>query len=329
MRTTTVALMAMAGSVAATEYEYKVSPIAMTYPVARNWCGEGSGFRGQLTSITSKSEWDLIHSLVKDGNSRSDYWIGLTRVSGNTWVYEDGQSVVESFGGNSVWKTGEPNNFKRREHCVAVGRNNQQWNDANCDGNRKQLAVCKREAVANPYTHAGYSNFHSSGSSSTCYYKYFNRVMNQKVSQYSRRTWFDAEGFCNEELTGGAHLVSIESEEESDFVKNLVYVENNEFENRPIWIGGRKTNGQWAWSDSSGFTFTNWLPNEPNEEPDFKFQAVKHEQCVQFSHARVGDGFARTERGNQKRKIGDVGQWNNADCLKTRGWICEFCSDDF
>jgi hypothetical protein len=86
---TAIATVALSGFAAATEYEYKASTKTYTFPNAQKWCDSGSGFRGQLVSITSQAEWDKIHTLFgsTNPNTQSDYWLGLTRVSSNphTW----------------------------------------------------------------------------------------------------------------------------------------------------------------------------------------------------------------------------------------------------
>jgi hypothetical protein len=137
-----------------------------------------------------------------------------------------------------------------------------------------------------------------------------------------------AEGFCKAELLGNAHLVSIESSQENDFIEHLLYTQNMEFENRPVWIGGHKVDDSWKWSDGAEFVHTNWIEGEPDEQKDFLHQAIKNEHCAQFSHSRVGNGFARNKH-TSKIDLGNVGEWNNADCQMKRGWICEYCTDQF
>jgi hypothetical protein len=73
-----VALVALAakGS-SAVEYEYRVSSITMSNAGAKDFCQQG--FLGELASIESNAERNLIKSLTTDVTSNSNYWIGLER----------------------------------------------------------------------------------------------------------------------------------------------------------------------------------------------------------------------------------------------------------
>jgi len=64
-----------------------------------------------------------------------------------------------------------------------------------------------------------------------------------------------AEKHC--QLLDGAHLASIHSKEENDFVSN--------FDCEAFWIGGTFNSSQqtWMWTDGSSMTFTSWGPIQP------------------------------------------------------------------
>jgi uncharacterized protein YraI len=71
------------------------------------------------------------------------------------------------------------------------------------------------------------------------------------------KTWTEAKDAC--EALGG-YLVSLNSEEENNFVNNLVGA------NR-IWIGfsDELNEGNWQWVTGETITFTNWRSGEPND----------------------------------------------------------------
>ena len=58
-----------------------------------------------------------------------------------------------------------------------------------------------------------------------------------------------------------ATLVSIQSQDENDYVYSLFNYKNG----LNAWIGGYKTStGAWAWQDGSVFEYSNWASGEPN-----------------------------------------------------------------
>ncbi|MFX0105897.1 MAG: lectin-like protein [Candidatus Hodarchaeota archaeon] len=83
----------------------------------------------------------------------------------------------------------------------------------------------------------------------------FNEHEYQLIS--TSKTWTEAKDDC--EAMGG-YLVTLNSEEENDFVNNLVGT------NR-IWIGfsDELNEGSWQWVTGESITFTNWRSGEPND----------------------------------------------------------------
>ncbi|XP_022074996.1 galactose-specific lectin nattectin-like [Acanthochromis polyacanthus] len=82
-------------------------------------------------------------------------------------------------------------------------------------------------------------------------YKYFSSPM----------TWADAEFHC---VSQRAHLVSIHSLKEQNFVNSLI--RNFDPKERPTWIGLTDIykEGRWIWSDGSRVDFFFWNRGEPN-----------------------------------------------------------------
>ncbi|CAG2235085.1 CD206 [Mytilus edulis] len=74
-------------------------------------------------------------------------------------------------------------------------------------------------------------------------------------------TWFDAKTFCEEH---GAKLAEIETEMEDKYIlSNMKNLGSRDY----FWLGGRddEVEGSWKWSSGTPFTYTHWLPGEPND----------------------------------------------------------------
>jgi len=78
---------------------------------------------------------------------------------------------------------------------------------------------------------------------------------------YAATTWAAAEATA---VQLGGHLVSIEDAEENEWVR--ANVANFGGVDRRLWIGFNdvQVEGQFAWTDGTPTTYTNWNPGEPN-----------------------------------------------------------------
>ena len=83
---------------------------------------------------------------------------------------------------------------------------------------------------------------------------------------------------CNE---SNANLVSVHSEEESNFIVDLI---DNELRNRTncMWTGGKKNyhSNTWGWVDGSNYDFTNWNSGQPDGGN------VDNQQCITYWKGR-------------------------------------------
>lgn len=78
-------------------------------------------------------------------------------------------------------------------------------------------------------------------------------------------TWSEAARLAEE---SGGHLVTINSEEENLYVKNLLTLEGVKI----YWIGANDLeNGTYAWIDGTSMSYTDWHDGEPNRD-----QGVEH-----------------------------------------------------
>jgi len=77
--------------------------------------------------------------------------------------------------------------------------------------------------------------------------------------QADRRSWNGAKRDCE---SRGGYLVTIHSQEENDFVRNLV--ESAGFSSAWIGFTDELTEGGWIWVTGEAVTYTNWEEGEPN-----------------------------------------------------------------
>ncbi|CAG2234169.1 PLG [Mytilus edulis] len=85
------------------------------------------------------------------------------------------------------------------------------------------------------------------------------------IIQYTEKSWVDAKNFCINNHT--AYLAEIQTNEENEFLMNLLPKPTADNGDIDIWLGARdlKVNGQFTWTNSStNLDFTDWGPKEPN-----------------------------------------------------------------
>ena len=89
--------------------------------------------------------------------------------------------------------------------------------------------------------------------------------MNCYSGPYEMMNWTSAEKSCEQK---GAHLTSIHSIEENNFLlSNLIMLDTNP--TGPfIFIGGVRANGSFRWTDGTNFKYTNWIDGLPYD-PSF------------------------------------------------------------
>ena len=82
--------------------------------------------------------------------------------------------------------------------------------------------------------------------------------------------------FCKD---SNANLVSVHSEEESNFVVDLIDYPSRNI-TKCVWTGGKKNYdiNTWEWVDGSDYDFTNWNPE--TNEPDVG--NWDNDQCITY-----------------------------------------------
>ncbi|XP_069098483.1 lectin-like [Pleurodeles waltl] len=119
------------------------------------------------------------------------------------------------------------------------------------------------------------------------YYKYIPNAMR----------WIDAEFYC-QKLYPSAHLASIHSEDENDFLKKITFKKTNSYP--LIWVGGSDCykDRSFVWTDGSSWDYQNWRHGEPNNNGG-------REACLNFNFATAG-------------------LWNDEYCEKMFPFLCKY-----
>ncbi|XP_059198374.1 galactose-specific lectin nattectin-like [Centropristis striata] len=105
---------------------FKFHITAKTWMDAEKLCQSANG---NLASIHSAEENTFLNDFIEDvsGTSRRT-WIGATdAVQEKTLQWADGSPVQFT-----RWHTGQPDNFKGKEHCVEMNWHGNFWNDLSC-----------------------------------------------------------------------------------------------------------------------------------------------------------------------------------------------------
>ena len=95
------------------------------------------------------------------------------------------------------------------------------------------------------------------------------------------KTWSEAQSYCNEIDTGFYSLVTINDQNENDFLTK--HIKENYPEVRPFWIGLKEdgTKGQYVWTDNSNLDFGEplgegpWMPGQPNAVITLAFSDIQ------------------------------------------------------
>ena len=239
-----------------------------------------------LASVHSSEENDFVASLDTTNRGR---WLGATARLGE-FQWSDGSEFKYV-----AWYMLEPNNLTGDENCISMGhsqyQDNSKWNDARCS--KRQRFVCKWC----PTGHVSSYDHVTLAPSVTAILA--DGWIRRGPSEYNffadeRRSYGKASRFCAQ---FGAQLVSIEDEEENNFVAMLAPME------RPRWIGLRWDSPQAAylWEDGSSLVnYNNWYEDSPT------LVIGKQQDCTIMS---------------QPRK--PIGGWDNRICALPRAFICE------
>ncbi|XP_038058691.1 echinoidin-like [Patiria miniata] len=117
---------------------------------------------------------------------------------------------------------------------------------------------------------------------------------------HKRMSWMDAERHCQMLSHPGkmAHLASIHSQEEDEFIKDYARSASGHADSSSYWIGYSdiEREDQFQWSDGSDVSYKGWEPREPNSH------GGTHESCAECRHASG---------------------WNDICCIRERHSVCK------
>ena len=108
------------------------------------------------------------------------------------------------------------------------------------------------------------------------------------------KDWNGAERACNQV---GAHLTSVHSQEESDFIRCL----QDPASVHTTWIGGKRNGDIFQWIDGTPFEFKYWKTNEPDNYGG-------DENCIEII----------SDPGKQWHE-----KWNDVPCESTAKFVCQ------
>ena len=106
---------------------YKLFTVKKQWIQAHHSCVRVDG-RAHLASINRRNN-DFVLKYVKNASKDYRIWLGLFKLTGDTWLWTDGTTLDFS-----NWGRGQPSNSNKNEHCghlwprMAGGK----WNDIAC-----------------------------------------------------------------------------------------------------------------------------------------------------------------------------------------------------
>ncbi|XP_062822227.1 CD209 antigen-like isoform X2 [Anolis carolinensis] len=111
----------------------------------------------------------------------------------------------------------------------------------------------------------------------------------------SKKSWFDAENFCQ---SRDSHLASILTNEEQNYIAAQIV--------DPFWIGLTDENveGHWEWSDGSEVTTEDWAGRKQNFSRDHE---AAEKDCAFVEHS---PGHLRYS-------------WKDGNCYGLKRWVCK------
>ncbi|KAI3374792.1 hypothetical protein L3Q82_021350, partial [Scortum barcoo] len=246
----------------------------MTWEDAKKSCESDNA---NLASL--RNEWTQAYVELLAMNLNAPVWIGLNKQQTSGYFkYIDGWNL--NFAG---WAEGEP---VSNQPCVYVDVDGK-WKTAFC--NQTMNSVCIK-SIDVPPTES--TNFPGICPEET------------NVEYHQSYTWLPFKGHCYLFITDeiewadaasscvrhGGVLASIEDTSEQEFIKSNVEIFQDSHSS--FWIGLYKTHkGTWMWLDKTVLDYTNWAPDEPDND---------------FAEIGTSDGTWRTGR-----------RWHD------RAYICE------
>ncbi|XP_063422180.1 macrophage mannose receptor 1-like isoform X2 [Mytilus trossulus] len=251
----------------------------LTWQAAQASCQ--SKYKGQLATVNDRYVQSFLASYI---DTRTDvFWIGLTdKSTPGTYSWIQGQTDYFTFWDNT--HIGNEKNTcvaMRTTHPIGLWGNKQctELHNYICETPRTGFTAPPSTIPPNVPCPTGWNQY-----SSYCYKKY--------SSAAQKLTWEASRDFCR---GLGGDLLSIHDQNELNYIKTTLLIDDTTY-----WTGlnDRVNETGYVWSDGSGFDFTAWAPNEPNN--------FNNEDCGQIV------GYT-TQKG----------LWNDNNCYLSLNYICK------
>uniref|UniRef100_A0A663LWS6 C-type lectin domain-containing protein n=1 Tax=Athene cunicularia TaxID=194338 RepID=A0A663LWS6_ATHCN len=188
----------------------------------------------------------------------------------------------------AAWAPGEPNFANAQENCVVLNKEDGLWNDVSCGFSNGY--ICERHRSFINATLPSAVPLPPGGCPED-WLLFKNQCYKFFGSSYEY--WYTARRNC---MSLGGNLASIHNEQVQAFLTyHLKDVSNDP------WIGLNDILSElnFVWSDGTAVSYTNWAPDSPKLVEPILFPSLHPED----------------------------GKWNNQECYKSTGYICQKNSD--
>ncbi|KFV95226.1 Macrophage mannose receptor 1, partial [Eurypyga helias] len=267
---------------------------------ARTFCKNN---HGDLATITNNSERKFLWKCILKNGKLKSYLIGLLQNADQQFSWMDGSPVHYA-----AWAQGEPNFADAQENCVVLNKKDGLWNDVSCGFSNGYICERHRSFINATLPSAVPS---TPGGCPEDWLLFKNQCYKFFGSSYEY--WSTARRTC---MSLGGNLASIHNEQVQAFLTyHLKDVSNDP------WIGLNDILSElnFVWSDGSAVSYTNWALDSPKLVEPVLFPSL---------HPEDGHNLQQFDCVSLKRgHADDTGKWNNEECYKSRGYICQKNSD--
>uniref|UniRef100_A0A8D0EKF2 MRC1 protein n=1 Tax=Strix occidentalis caurina TaxID=311401 RepID=A0A8D0EKF2_STROC len=272
--------------------QYFFSTKETSMETARTFCKNN---HGDLATIGNNNERKFLWKCILKNGKLKSYLIGLIQNADQQFSWMDGSPVHYA-----AWAPGEPNFADAQENCVVLNKEDGLWNDVSCGFSNGY--ICERHRSFINATLPSAVPLPPGGCpedwllfKNQCY-KFFGS---------SYEYWHTARRNC---MSLGGNLASIHNEQVQAFLTyHLKDVSNDP------WIGLNDILSElnFVWTDGSAVSYTNWAPDSPKLVEPVLYPSLHPEDGHNLGHAD------------------DTGKWNNQECFKSTGYICQKNSGEF
>ncbi|NXG70851.1 MRC1 protein, partial [Baryphthengus martii] len=267
---------------------------------ARTFCKNN---HGDFTTIGNNTERKFLWKYILKNGKLESYLIGLIQNADRQFSWMDGSPVHYA-----AWAQGEPNFAHAQENCVVLNKKDGLWNDVSCGFSNGYICERQRSFTNTTVPSAVPS---APGGCPEDWLLFKNQCYKFFGSSYEY--WHTARRIC---MSLGGNLASIHNEHVQAFLTyHLKDVSNDP------WIGLNDILSElnFVWTDGSAVSYTNWAPDSPKLVEPVLFPSL---------HPEDGHNLQQFDCVSLKRgHADDTGKWNNEECYKSTGYICQKNSD--